>query len=75
MSINIFSPKKKMYPLTSGLLAANLSGDGYGSPRYSSSYLILICLQNFVHLKDYDRFEDTNASYYNYGLGVVIMGL
>nr|XP_007162881.1 hypothetical protein PHAVU_001G188400g [Phaseolus vulgaris]ESW34875.1 hypothetical protein PHAVU_001G188400g [Phaseolus vulgaris] len=33
MSINIFSPKKKMYPLTSGLLAANLSGDGYGSPR------------------------------------------
>ncbi|KAJ1418849.1 Peptidase S8/S53 domain [Sesbania bispinosa] len=32
LSINTFTPEKKMYPLTSGLLAANLSGDGYGSP-------------------------------------------
>ncbi|XP_004494157.1 subtilisin-like protease SBT4.15 [Cicer arietinum] len=32
LSINTFSPEKKMYPLTSGLLAANLSGEGYGNP-------------------------------------------
>ncbi|TKY62008.1 Subtilisin protease SBT4.14 [Spatholobus suberectus] len=32
LSINTFSPKKKMYPLTSGLLAANLTGEGYGNP-------------------------------------------
>ncbi|KHN18750.1 Xylem serine proteinase 1 [Glycine soja] len=31
LSINTFAPKKKMYPLTSGLLASNLSGEGYGS--------------------------------------------
>nr|KYP71103.1 Xylem serine proteinase 1 [Cajanus cajan] len=31
LSINTFSPEKKMYPLTSGLLAANNSGDGFGS--------------------------------------------
>lgn len=35
-----------MYPLTSGVLAANLSGDGYGNPRYcvvliiNSTYLL-----------------------------------
>ncbi|QCD98044.1 Peptidase S8 [Vigna unguiculata] len=33
MSINTFSPKKKMYPLTSGIIAANGSDDGFGSPR------------------------------------------
>ncbi|XP_014495019.2 subtilisin-like protease SBT4.15 [Vigna radiata var. radiata] len=33
MSINTFSPKKKMYPLTSGLLASNGTEDGFGSPR------------------------------------------
>ncbi|RDX66765.1 Subtilisin-like protease SBT4.15, partial [Mucuna pruriens] len=33
MSINTFSPKKKMYPLTSGILAANLTYDTYGSAR------------------------------------------
>ncbi|CAJ2632383.1 unnamed protein product [Trifolium pratense] len=32
LSINTFSPEKNMYPLTSGSLAANLSGDSYGSP-------------------------------------------
>ncbi|KAL2345205.1 hypothetical protein Fmac_006490 [Flemingia macrophylla] len=31
LSINTFSLEKKMYPLTSGLLAANTSGDGFGS--------------------------------------------
>ncbi|XP_027349959.1 subtilisin-like protease SBT4.15 [Abrus precatorius] len=31
LSINTFSPKKKMYPLTNGILAANLSRDLYGS--------------------------------------------
>jgi len=30
-----------MYPLTSGRLAANLSGDEYGNPRYGYySYII-----------------------------------
>ncbi|CAK8544039.1 unnamed protein product [Lathyrus sativus] len=33
LSINTFSPEKKMYPLTSGLLAANLSGNEYGYPK------------------------------------------
>ncbi|KAJ7976091.1 subtilisin-like protease SBT4.15 [Quillaja saponaria] len=31
IAINTFAPKKKMYPLTSGDLAANNSGDSYGN--------------------------------------------
>ncbi|KAK7392583.1 hypothetical protein VNO78_21026 [Psophocarpus tetragonolobus] len=31
MSINTFTPGKKMYPLTSGALASNVIGDGYGN--------------------------------------------
>lgn len=33
ISLNGFSPRKKMYPLTSGLLASNLSAGDYGEPR------------------------------------------
>ncbi|CAH2074290.1 unnamed protein product [Thlaspi arvense] len=32
ISLNGFSPRKKMYPLTSGLLASNVSAGGYGEP-------------------------------------------
>ncbi|XP_010543901.1 PREDICTED: subtilisin-like protease SBT4.15 [Tarenaya hassleriana] len=32
ISLNTFSPKKKMYPLTSGFLASNVSEDDYGNP-------------------------------------------
>ncbi|MED6221566.1 hypothetical protein PIB30_056053 [Stylosanthes scabra] len=32
LSINTFSPEKKMYPLINGVLAANETGDGYGNP-------------------------------------------
>ncbi|MED6151312.1 hypothetical protein PIB30_081305 [Stylosanthes scabra] len=32
LSINTFSPEQKMYPLISGVLAANETGDGYGNP-------------------------------------------
>ncbi|XP_043816059.1 subtilisin-like protease SBT4.15 [Manihot esculenta] len=31
ITINTFSPKKKMYPLTSGALASNLTGNYYGN--------------------------------------------
>uniref|UniRef100_A0A5B7AN33 Subtilisin-like protease SBT4.15 n=1 Tax=Davidia involucrata TaxID=16924 RepID=A0A5B7AN33_DAVIN len=31
ISINTFSPKKQMYPLTNGVLAANLTGKTYGN--------------------------------------------
>ncbi|TKY53067.1 Subtilisin protease SBT4.14 [Spatholobus suberectus] len=31
MSINTFTPEKKMYPLISGARASNVSGDGYGN--------------------------------------------
>ncbi|XP_027363231.1 subtilisin-like protease SBT4.15 [Abrus precatorius] len=31
ISINTFSPEKNMYPLTSGALASNVSGDSYGN--------------------------------------------
>ncbi|KAK7337210.1 hypothetical protein VNO77_17773 [Canavalia gladiata] len=31
LSINTFSPHKKMYPLTNGILAANATQEGYGS--------------------------------------------
>lgn len=33
ISLNGFNPRKKMYPLTSGSLASNLSAGGYGEPR------------------------------------------
>ncbi|CAD5330715.1 unnamed protein product [Arabidopsis thaliana] len=32
ISLNGFNPRKKMYPLTSGSLASNLSAGGYGEP-------------------------------------------
>jgi hypothetical protein len=38
-----------MYPLTSGILAANISGDAYGNPRYCYLFLSLTlnCLLHF----------------------------
>ncbi|KAL1200173.1 Subtilisin-like protease SBT4.15 [Cardamine amara subsp. amara] len=37
ISLNAFSPTKKMYPLTSGLLASNISAGGYGEPNSCES--------------------------------------
>ncbi|ESQ40268.1 hypothetical protein EUTSA_v10015584mg [Eutrema salsugineum] len=37
ISLNGFSPRKKMFPLTSGLLASNVSEGGYGEPRTCES--------------------------------------
>uniref|UniRef100_A0A2N9IEB0 Subtilisin-like protease fibronectin type-III domain-containing protein n=1 Tax=Fagus sylvatica TaxID=28930 RepID=A0A2N9IEB0_FAGSY len=40
IAINTFSPKKKMYPLTSGTLAANISGDSYGNASSCDSWTL-----------------------------------
>ncbi|XP_019084395.1 PREDICTED: subtilisin-like protease SBT4.15 [Camelina sativa] len=37
ISLNGFSPSEKMYPLTSGTLASNLSAGGYGEPSTCES--------------------------------------
>lgn len=47
ISINTFSPRKAMYPLTNGARAANVTAEIYGNVRYVELiqffiYLILV---------------------------------
>lgn len=48
ISINTFSPRKAMYPLTNGARAANVTAEIYGNIRYVNEIMIFQLIQFLI---------------------------